>query len=83
MHVWNNVRWSIQFITWEVGNMLPSSTTKHYRPFGQRNPHRWTCDMVGQMNNALIVMIDQVTKDVHNILMLEVAQDGVHAWGIY
>jgi hypothetical protein len=39
--------------------------------------------MVGQMNNALIVMIDQVTKDVHNILMLEVAQDGVHAWGIY
>jgi hypothetical protein len=27
-------------------------------------------DMVGQMNNALIVMIDQVTKDVHNILML-------------
>jgi hypothetical protein len=40
-------------------------------------------DMVGQMNNALIVMINQVTKDVHNILMLEVAQDGVHAWGIY
>jgi len=40
-------------------------------------------DMVGQMNNALIVMIDQVTKDVHNILMLGVSQDGVHAWGIY
>lgn len=40
-------------------------------------------DMVGQMNNAWIMMIDQVTKDVHNILMLGVAQDGIHAWGIY
>ncbi len=40
-------------------------------------------DMVGQMNNALIVMVDQVTKDVHNVLMLGVVQDGVHAWVIY
>lgn len=83
MHVWNNVGWSIWFITWGVGNMLPSSTTKHYRPFGWRNPHRWTCGYGRPNDNALIVMIDQVTKVVHNILMLGVAQDGVHAWGIY
>ncbi len=53
MHVWNNVGWSIWFITWGVGNMLPSSTTKHYRPFGWSTPHRWTCGY-GRTNEQCI-----------------------------
>jgi hypothetical protein len=62
-----------------MGSTPSSTTIKLKGPFGGKNIDE-NVDMVGLVNDAF-VMVDQVAKDAHNLLMDEAIQNGDHAMG--